>query len=181
MAVTTPDDPPPARERMPAALIATLITIPVMVIVGFIAFAALRSADDGEVSTPIDAFATTSSTTADCADFLAALPTRFDGFGSKQISAGAARWAGADVGDPILVRCGVQRPGGLSPTSALHVVNGIQWLITDTVDGRGNAYVCVDHRPYVALWAPISSGNAATVDVSAAIGTVLTSGPLDFG
>ncbi|MGC4932869.1 DUF3515 domain-containing protein [Gordonia sp. DT30] len=166
--------------RLSPALIATLITIPVMVIVGFITFAALKSSD--QPKTPVDSYASAGSASgADCAKLLGALPPTFDGFGSKQVDGDTATWSGSDGADPVTVRCGVGRPSELAPSSNLQTVNGVQWFITDTIDGRGQAYVCVDHRPYVALWVPASGGNASITDVSAAIGRVLPPGPLDFG
>ncbi|MGV9672152.1 MULTISPECIES: DUF3515 domain-containing protein [unclassified Gordonia (in: high G+C Gram-positive bacteria)] len=166
--------------RLSPALIATLVAVPVMVIVGFITFAAMKSAQSSD--TPIASYASAeSAVSADCAKLLAALPNAFEGFGSKSVDGDTATWSGTDDGDPVTVRCGVDRPGELAPSSRLQTVNGVQWFITDTIDGRGQAYVCVDHRPYVALWVPVTGGNASITDVSAAIGKVLPSGPLDFG
>lgn len=178
-----PESTPPGAHsgpRLSPALIATLITIPVMVIVGFITYAALKSSQSS--GTPVDSYAAAeSSVSADCAKFLAALPDSFEGFGTKSVDGGTASWSGPDGGDPVQVRCGVNRPSDLAPSSRLQTVNGVQWFITDTVEGRGQAYVCVDHRPYVALWVPASGGNASITDVSATIGKVLPAGPLDFG
>ncbi|MGW0036653.1 DUF3515 domain-containing protein [Gordonia sp. NPDC003376] len=175
----TPAPDSPSGPRLSPALIATLITIPVMVIVGFITFAALKA--DQDESTPVDGYAVASSTVGDqCATFLADLPGSFDGFGSKSVDGDRATWS-ADDGDPIVVRCGVDRPNGLAADSRLQAVNNVQWFITDTEEGRGQAYVCVDHRPYVALWVPVSAGNASITAVSAAIGRTLTPGPLDLG
>lgn len=166
--------------RLSPALIATLVTIPVMVIVGFITFAALKSSNQTPV--PVDSYAAASNTdTADCSTFLAALPQTFDGFETKEVSGDKATWSDPDGGDPVTVRCGVQRPSDLAPSSRLQAVNGVQWFITDTIEGRGQAYVCVDHRPYVALWVPTKAGNASITDTSAVIGKELTPGPLDLG
>ncbi|WP_059035005.1 DUF3515 domain-containing protein [Gordonia desulfuricans] len=174
----TPSPDSPSGPRLSPALIATLITIPVMVIVGFITFAALKA--DQDESTPVDGYAAASTVDDQCAQFLAGLPGSFEGFGSKSVDGDRAIWS-ADEGDPIVVRCGVDRPSGLAPDSRLQAVNNVQWFITDTEEGRGQAYVCVDHRPYVALWVPVSAGNASITAVSTAIGSTLSPGPLDFG
>lgn len=165
--------------RLSPALIATLVTIPVMVIVGFIVFAALRPGNSD--STPVDSYAAESSTPAECPKFLAALPQTFEGYGNKTISGTQASWPASTDGDPVIVRCGVSRPAELSPTSNLQVVNPVQWFITDSIEGSGQAFVCVDHRPYVALWVPVNAGNGPITDVSAAIEQTLPRGPLDFG
>ena len=165
--------------RLSPALIATLVTIPVMVIVGFIVFAALRPGNSD--STPVDSYAAESSTPAECPKFLAALPQTFEGYGNKTISGTQASWPASTDGDPVIVRCGVSRPAELSPTSNLQVVNPVQWFITDSIEGSGQAFICVDHRPYVALWVPVNAGNGPITDVSAAIERTLPRGPLDFG
>ena len=163
--------------RLSPALIATLVAIPVMVIVGFIVFAALRP----EQKTPIESYAAGDTASADCAELIAAAPATFEGFGDKQVSGNTVRWPSDGDGDPVTLRCGISRPSELSPTSNLQVINPVQWFITDTVEGAGQAYVCVDHRPYVAMWIPANAGNGPITDMSAVIEKTLPRGPLDFG
>lgn len=167
-----------AEPRLSPALIAVLVAIPVMVIAGFIAYAALRPDHPG---TPVDSYTVSESAAADCTGLLAALPTTFDGFGGKQVDGTTVTWPSDDGGDPVTLRCGVSRPSELSPTSNLQVINPVQWFITDTVEGSGQAYVCVDHRPYVAMWIPVNAGNGPITDVSAIIENTLPRAPLDFG
>ncbi|MGC4960150.1 DUF3515 domain-containing protein [Gordonia sp. DT101] len=163
--------------RLSPALIATLVAIPVMVLIGFITFAALRPDD----TTPIESYATGESSSADCGKLIAALPQTFDGFGDKQVDGTTVKWPADGDGDAVTLRCGISRPSELSPTSNLQVINPVQWFITDTVEGSGQAYVCVDHRPYVAMWIPANAGNGPITDVSAVIEQTLPRGPLDFG
>ncbi|MFW0786765.1 DUF3515 domain-containing protein [Gordonia sp. CPCC 206044] len=163
--------------RLSPALIATLIAVPVMVIVGFITFAALRP----DPTTPIDNYATGEAASADCAKLISELPQTFDGFGDKEVEGSTVRWPADGQGDALTLRCGISRPTELSPTSNLQVINPVQWFITDSVEGSGQAYVCVDHRPYVAMWIPENAGNGPITDVSAIIDRTLDRGPLDFG
>ncbi|MFZ2239169.1 MAG: DUF3515 domain-containing protein [Gordonia amarae] len=172
-AVTSHDREP---RRLSPALVATLIAIPVMVLTFFVVVAALKP--DGE-SNPVESLAAPQSDSPDCAKLVAALPERFDGFSDKKTGDGIVRYTGDD-GD-IVVRCGVERPKDLAPTSALQVVNPVQWFMTDTREGSGQAYVAVDRRPYVALWLPIIAGNAPITDVSTAISKALPVAPLEFG
>ncbi|ATD71571.1 MULTISPECIES: DUF3515 domain-containing protein [Gordonia] len=171
-----------AGSRLSPALIATLVAIPVMVIAGFIAFAALRP----ETVNPVESYASDGSASADCTRLLDAAPQRFEGFGDKEISGDRATWPAEASGDDLTLRCGVTRPAELSPTSNLQEIHaagraGVQWFITDTVDGSGQAYVSVDHRPYVALWVPSNAGNGPITDISGLIDQTLERGPLDFG
>ncbi|GAB18336.1 hypothetical protein GOEFS_052_00090 [Gordonia effusa NBRC 100432] len=178
-----PNDPTPAADEpsepagLHPALIATLVAIPIMVLVGFITFAALKPDD----ASPIDTYVAASNTGADCAKLVTALPIRFDGYGDKSVDGSVVRWASTSDGEAISLRCGVGRPDGLAPSSKLQVVHPVQWFITDTIDGRGQAYVAVDHRPYVALWIPLNAGNAAITEVSGVIDRTLPRAPLDLG
>lgn len=174
-AETPPEDE--STRRLHPALIATLVAIPVMVLVGFITFAALKP----DAPSPIDGYAAASNTAADCAKLVNALPATFAGYGSKTVDGDVVRWASTSGGEAISLRCGVGRPDGLAPSSKLQVVHPVQWFITDTIDGRGQAYVAVDHRPYVAIWVPLNAGNAAITEVSGVIDRTLPRAPLDLG
>jgi hypothetical protein len=170
-----------ADERRSPALIATLVAIPVVVVVLFIAVAATRTGG-GDEATPL---ATTSATpSAECSRLLDALPRTFAGYGTRTVDGGLVQWpstrSGSDDTGPVQLRCGVARPTGLAPTSALQVVDPVQWF-SSTQDSRGTLWVAVDHRPYVALWLPVNVGNGPITDVSAVIDRILPRASLDLG
>ena len=76
-----------ADERRSPALIATLVAIPVVVVVLFIAVAATRTGGDDRSLPLADASATPSP---ECTRLLAALPQTFDGYGKRSEDGGAA-------------------------------------------------------------------------------------------
>ncbi len=164
-----------ADGRLSPAFLATLIAVPVMIVVGFIAFAMLRS----NAATPLDSMSAEPGTAQACAPLMAALPERLGAYGDKSVSGSAARWGRAN-GDAVYLRCGVVRPTALAPSSRLQVVDSAQWFITDDRNA-GVAYVAVDHRPYVALWLPMDSGPTPISDVTALIDKHLQRAPLDLG
>ncbi|MFT3715687.1 MAG: DUF3515 domain-containing protein [Gordonia sp. (in: high G+C Gram-positive bacteria)] len=170
------------ESALSPALIATLITIPVMVIVGFIVFAALKH-DAAPSATPVESYRSTAQGAENCAPFIAALPESFGDYAHKTVTGDMVKWtSGSDANaDPLVLNCGVSRPDDLAPTSALQVIDPVQWFITDTIDGRGQAYVVVDRRPYVAVWVPANAGNGPLTDISGVIAQKLPSAPLDFG
>ncbi|EGD56990.1 DUF3515 domain-containing protein [Gordonia neofelifaecis] len=167
-------------SRLSPALIATLVAIPVMVLAGFITYAALNFSSSDSESSPVESYATSAADSAKCAAFIDQLPEKLGDFGDKSVDGTTVRWTKPDS-DPVVLRCGVERPDELAPTSALQVINPVQWFMTDTIDGRGQAFVSVDHRPYVAVWVPVGAGNAPITDVSALIEAHLERAPLDFG
>lgn len=175
----TDDDPAPSGRRsggLRPALIATLVAIPAMVLAGFITYAALRPT----VPVPIEDYPVAGDVVAaDCDALIDALPEHFEGFGAKEVDGDTVRWP-ADTGT-LTLRCGVERPADLNPSSSLQVVHPVQWFMTETEPDRGQAFVCIDHRPYVALWVPVEAGNAPITDISGIIGTTLPRGPIDLG
>ncbi|HEX5493657.1 MAG TPA: DUF3515 domain-containing protein [Mycobacteriales bacterium] len=111
-----------------------------------------------------------------CADLVAALPITLDGLHSRPAQS-TSPWVGA-WGDPaVTFRCGVPKPAGFGPTSALQVVNGVQWYYQQ----RHGAVVftVVDRPVYVELTVPERYSGAPLSGVTAAVAHSLPSRPLD--
>ncbi|MCK0519415.1 DUF3515 domain-containing protein [Williamsia sp. DF01-3] len=173
-----------STRRLSPAVIASIVAIPVMVIVGFITYAVVGT--DGATSddTPLKTMAAPERDSPECAKLIAALPESFDGFGKRETAAdGLVTWAPGDqVAGPVQVRCGVDRPESLSPTSGLQVVDPVQWFsVSATTEAKGFLWYAVDHRPYVAIWLPENVGNGPIQQVSQLIDQNLTSAPIDLG
>lgn len=171
-------------RRLSPAVIASIITIPVMVIVGFITYAVVKTDNSASADTPVKAMSAPQQGSPDCVKFIAALPETFDGFGKRETSDdGMVSWPPGDqVPGPVQVRCGVDRPASLSPTSGLQVVDPVQWfLVSAETDARGFLWYAVDHRPYVAIWLPENVGNGPIQQISTIIDANLPRGPIDLG
>lgn len=174
----------PSTRRLSPAVIASIITIPVMVIVGFITYAVVKTDSSASADTPVKSMSAPQQSSPDCAKFIAALPETFDGFGKRETSDdGMVSWPPGDqVPGPVQVRCGVDRPVSLSPTSGLQVVDPVQWfLVSAETDARGFLWYAVDHRPYVAIWLPENVGNGPIQQLSTIIDATLPKAPIDLG
>ncbi|MFI9009463.1 DUF3515 domain-containing protein [Actinosynnema sp. NPDC053489] len=90
--------------------------------------------------------------------------------------AGAAAWADARH-EPVVLRCGLDRPGDLTPTSQLRVISDVQWL--EVSEGGAATWYVVDRPVYVALTVPSDAGTGPLQDVSAVVRDVLAKGPVD--
>ncbi|GAC57235.1 hypothetical protein GOHSU_17_00390 [Gordonia hirsuta DSM 44140 = NBRC 16056] len=184
MSESEPAPTPPADSepyRLSPALIATLATIPTMVIIGFIVFAMLKTKEAEKI--PVDSYATSTEAAERCGPLIAQLPESFGEYGGKSVEGNTVRWTSSEneqSPDPLVFRCGVARPEALAPTSSLQVINNEQWFMTDTDESRGQAYVLVDRRPYIAVWVPSGAGNGPLTKISGLAGE-LPSAPLDFG
>lgn len=83
--------------------------------------------------------------------------------------AAAAAWGAGD--DPVVLRCGIERPPELTPSSELLTVDGVQWFQVGA-DGAATWYA-VDRAAVVALTLPGGVNTGPIQDVSAAIGNTM--------
>lgn len=120
---------------------------------------------------------------ADCAKLLAGIPATLTSNG-KELSprtlaepAPKATVAWGDP-DPVVLRCGLERPPELTPTSPLRMVNKVQWLQVE--QGDSATWYAVDRPVYVALTVPVSAGTGPLQTISDAISAKLPVTPLKF-
>lgn len=193
----TGSTPPPVRpDRRPSPqLIAALVLVGALVVGVGVAGIVLGPenatpppapttpavADTGPLLlVPVDA---PQAGSAECAALLRALPATLSN-GNTPLRArelaspapkAAAAWGGT-TGDPVVLRCGIERPPELTQTSELLDVDGVQWF---QISANGlTTWYAVDRAETVALTLP---GNVATgpiQDVSAAIGATMKAVPV---
>jgi len=105
-----------------------------------------------------------------CARLQDALPDEVDGRERRDTEPASERTAA--WGDPPLVlRCGVPRPAGLTPTSEVLEVDGVEWFLTERP--RAFVFTTVRRRPYVEVRVPRSTpreqATAPLVDLADAV------------
>ncbi|NBH07917.1 DUF3515 family protein [Amycolatopsis sp. SID8362] len=118
-----------------------------------------------------------------CTTLLAAVPTELTSNGTSlkvrtladPAPPATVAW-GTD--DPLVLRCGLNRPPELTPTAALRLVNKVQWL---QVPGEGaSTWYVVDREVYAALTVPDSAGTGPLQQISDTIAAKLAPRPLRF-
>lgn len=93
---------------------------------------------------------------------------------AKPVPPGTAAWGSGDR--PAVLRCGIERPPELKPTSELLAVDGVQWL---RVSAAGlTTWYAVDRPVVVALTLPGNVGTGPIQDVSTAIAATLHQVPV---
>ncbi len=80
-----------------------------------------------------------------------ALPDKVDDAERRDTSPRTARTA-AWGEPPVILRCGVERPKGLTLTAQLNTVNGIDWLV-ETRNG-GHVFTTVGRAAYIEVVVP---------------------------
>lgn len=112
------------------------------------------------------------ATSPECAAVIDALPRELVVHGSpvprRELAQPAppAGVAWGDAGhDPITLRCGLDAPAELTPTSKLAEISGVSWL--EISEGNQSSWLAADRPVYVALTVPEGSGTGPVQDISA--------------
>jgi hypothetical protein len=92
--------------------------------------------------------------------------------------AATAAWGGTDTTDPVTLRCGLERPSELTPTSELLSVDGVNWLQVTGDDAV--SWYAVDRPVYVALTLPSGLNTGPLQEVSSVLSKLLPATPVQF-
>ncbi len=88
---------------------------------------------------------------------------------------GAAAWT-AD-GEPVIMRCGLDRPAEFVVGSPIQVVDAVQWF--ELADQGRSTWFAVDRPVYIALTLPQGSGPTPIQEISDVIAKSLPAKPID--
>jgi hypothetical protein len=180
--VTESRTAPPRAAVVVAAVLVGLLAVGVIV--------ASRFAPDTEGAPPVAGgplglvpIEAPQATAPECGTLLGALPGELPSAGAALAAlpladpapAGATAWG--DRIDPVVLRCGLRKPPELTPTAALQVVSGVQWL---PVRGTGSTtWFLVDRPVYAALTMPDAAGSGPLQTVSEVVAAELPAQPVD--
>lgn len=183
---TEPDRPAAAPAQYSPALIATAVALPVVLVVAVLVAAVLarRAPVEREplVLGPVPAPAADGPA---CTALLPALPADLGEFGKSTLVEPAPpatrAWQRTDGGDPIVLRCGLDRPLEFNRASPLQIVNGVQWFEVRDQAAKASTWFAVDRGTYIALTVPDGSGPTPLQEVSDTITATLPGQPIDPG
>ena len=193
-AATDPQKPAPARDdRRSAARLATLVAVPVTLVLLAVAVVAARHAGSGAepvapaTSAPASAAALPSIKVAPppplsagqqqaCQELISALPTDLGDLPARPVDSPSpyvAAW-----GEPaVTLRCGVARPPSFVATADVQQINGVSWFAERR--GPTTAWVVVDRPVYVEVLAPAAAASAPVARLSTAVTAALKPRPVD--
>lgn len=116
-----------------------------------------------------------------CQKLTEALPQRLGGYIRAQLAqpapAGAAAWQPAGTGDPVVLRCGLDRPADFVVGSPIQVVDRVQWF--EVSQDQRSTWYTVDRAVYVALTLPPGSGPTPIQQLSELIDRVMPAHPIN--
>lgn len=175
--------------RRHSAVLATAVALPVALVVGVLvaAYLAQRSPSVEPVALgPVPAPAATSQP---CTTLLAALPDDLDGLPRAPLAdpapAATVAWRSTDPAaagaDPVVLRCGIERPGEFDRAAPLVVVDGVSLLeLPGAAAGiPATTYVVVDRGVYVGVTQPDGTGSGPLQQLADVVAGALPAQPLD--
>ncbi|OBJ01049.1 hypothetical protein A5660_24520 [Mycobacterium alsense] len=185
---TSPDtgaDTGPPRAVLFAAVALAVVTVGVI-----LAIAAARHAPPPPVVLP--AAPAPHANDAACRALAEALPQRLGDYERAPLAQpppeGAAAWRAGSGGEPVVLRCGLDRPGEFVVGSPIQVVDRVQWFQVaagpqSAGPPSGNAgrstWYAVDRPVYVALTLPSGSGPTPIQELSDVIDRTVAAVPID--
>ncbi|ASR34678.1 hypothetical protein BAY61_06450 [Prauserella marina] len=177
-------------------VIAAALAAGLAVVVGFFGLTSGDTGDSGDSAAPsqdqpaqrgplpLVSIPAPDADSPECASLLAELPRELESAGEalpKRELAEPAPDATAAWGfdNPVVLRCGLDRPPELTRTSDTRAINDVTWLQVPAEDGTATWYV-IDRPVYVALTVPPDTGTGPLQLISDIVGTTLPETPLRF-
>jgi hypothetical protein len=179
------DSGAPPRALLIAAAALAVVAIGVILVV-----AATRQGPPQPVALP--AISAPHAADPACRALDEALPQRLGTYQRAPVAQpapqGAAAWRATPRGEPVVLRCGLDRPADFVVGSPIQVVDRVQWFEAaaeqqaagppSTNPSRSTWYT-VDRPVYVALTLPSGSGPTPIQEISEVIDRIVAAVPID--
>jgi hypothetical protein len=167
------------RDGPPRALLIAAIVVAAGAIIGILVVAALRQSPPGQQPVAIASVPAPKGDSAECRALLGALPEQLGDYrrapAAQPAPPGAAAWTAG--GEPVILRCGLDRPAEFIVGSPLQVVDAVQWF--ELADQGRSTWFAVDRPVYVILTLPQGSGPTPIQEISDVIAKSLPAKPID--
>jgi hypothetical protein len=180
-----PLDPgsPIAPETRRAALIATAVAVPVVIVAGLLLGGAGSQSGGSSpsasgsvlpavsVSAPADSSGATVST---CANVISALPLRLAGLDLRRTISNPPSSSIVAWGDPaVVLRCGVARPSNLGPSLSAELFEVDSVLLLPAKTSATTTFTVIDRSVYLDVTVPSSYGQPPLGPIMDAVRKVL--------
>lgn len=169
------------HDGPPRAVLFVAVTVAVAAVIAVLVVAALRQRPATDQPVAIVPVSAPQADSAQCRTLVDALPEHLGDFRRAAVvdpaPAGAAAWRASPDGQPVIVRCGLERPPEFVVGSALQVVDDVQWF--QLADQGRSSWFAVDRPVYIALTLPQGSGPTPIQQLSQVIAKSLPPKPID--
>lgn len=169
------------RDGPPRALLIAAVTVAVGAIIVILVFAALRQSPPEQERVAIAAAPAPKADSAECRALIDALPDQLGDYrraaAAEPVPAGAAAWQTEPDSEPVILRCGLDRPIAFVVGTPIQVVDAVQWF--EVADQGRSTWFAVDRPVYVALTLPQGSGPTPIQEISRAVAKALPAKAVD--
>jgi hypothetical protein len=172
----------------PRAVLIAAIALAVAVVGIILVIAATRNAPPQAIAVP--AVSAPQAGGAACRALTGVLPQQLGDYQRAPIAApapeGATAWRGGPGSEPVLLRCGLDRPTDFVVGSPIQVVDRVQWFEVADQQQSGNGagrstWYTVDRPVYLALTLPSGSGPTPIQQLSEVIDRTIAAVAIDPG
>ncbi|UXA08611.1 DUF3515 domain-containing protein [Mycobacterium sp. SMC-2] len=186
--ITDPETGPVDEEGPPRTLIIAAVALAVAAIGVILVIAANREAPPRPVAIP--AFPAPQADSAACRALGGALPQRLGDYQRAPVAQpapqGAAAWRAGTDSEPVVLRCGLDRPAEFVVGSPIQVVDRVQWFEVlperqSAGDAGRSTWYTVDRPVYVALTLPSGSGPTPIQQLSEVVDHTIAAVPINPG
>jgi hypothetical protein len=121
-----------------------------------------------------------------CQALMAALPQRLGDYQRASLTQpapeGASAWRAGPDSEPVVLRCGLERPADFVVGSPVQDVDRVQWFQVTAQSGQARStWYTVDRPVYVALTLPSGSGPTPIQQLSEVIDRTIAAVPINPG
>ncbi|MGV0791842.1 DUF3515 domain-containing protein [Mycolicibacterium sp. XJ1819] len=180
---------PDSHDGPPRAVLITAVVVAVGSLIAILGIAVARQRSPADRPVAVVTVAAPDADSGECRSLVDALPDDLGDFGRAPVAepapVGAAAWRAQPDGEPVILRCGLDRPAEFVVGTALQVVDDVQWFRVaeagpaDDPDAGRATWFAVDRPVYVALTLPSGSGPTPIQVISQTIAQVLPAKPID--
>ncbi len=170
-----------AGDGPPTSLMIAALAVAVVAVGAVVAVAASRQAPPAPAV--IAAVPAPQAQSPECRSLMATLPDKLGELtratAAEPVPAGAAAWG--DPQSPVIMRCGLDRPGEFVVGSPLQMVDEVGWFRIDDPDIERSTWIAVDRPVYVALTLPAGSGSGPIQTLSQVLARTMPAVPIRPG
>ena len=168
----------PDRDGPPRAVLRGAALRAAGAAVAVLAIAAHRSSAP---PVPVAAVRAPDADDPDCTTLLEALPDELGDYRRAGLAfpapPGVAAWRAGARTEPVILRCGLERPSDFVVGTPLQMVDAVSWFRAAEADRV--TWFAVDRPVYIALTLPADSGPTPIQQLSALIAGTLPQQPID--
>jgi hypothetical protein len=174
---------PEDGDGPPRGVLVAAVIVAVAAVIGVLVFATIRQKPEGQRPVAIASVPAPQAGGDACRALFAALPDRLGDYQRAPVAepapVGAAAWQADPDAEPLILRCGLDRPVDFVAGTPIQVVDDVDWFrIGD--EGR-STWIAVDRPVYVALTLPDGSGPTPIQLISAAVAKAMPAVPVNPG